>query len=142
MPVSFRSELFTSYILTIFKHWNLLSKYEKLPNIVIHACKNITEKNEFVENVTPANSALFFTFRPIPSKQLNGLTTIDILSWLDVAVITHPLCVQEVPGSIPGSGKGFNVWFVDVVFLPFVKKHIICHKKNAIPFVMFIYLVY
>jgi len=33
-------------------------KYEKLPNIVIHACKNITEKNEFVENVWPANSAL------------------------------------------------------------------------------------
>jgi len=24
MPVSFRSELFTSYILTIFKQWNLL----------------------------------------------------------------------------------------------------------------------
>ena len=23
MPVSFRSELFTSYILTIFKRWNL-----------------------------------------------------------------------------------------------------------------------
>jgi len=33
-------------------------KYEKLPNIVIHACKNMT-KNEFVENVWPANSALF-----------------------------------------------------------------------------------
>ena len=24
---------------------------------------------------------------------------------------THPLWVQEVPGSIPGSGKGFNVLF-------------------------------
>jgi len=34
-------------------------KYEKLPNIVIHACKNITEKNEFVENGWSANSALF-----------------------------------------------------------------------------------
>jgi len=44
MPVSFRSELFTSYILTIFKQRNLLRKYEKLPNIVIHECKNITEK--------------------------------------------------------------------------------------------------
>jgi len=33
-------------------------KYGKLPNIVIHACKNIT-KNEFVENVSPAYSALF-----------------------------------------------------------------------------------
>ena len=36
-------------------------KYEKLPNIVIHACKNITEKNEFVENVWPANSALLIS---------------------------------------------------------------------------------
>ena len=34
-------------------------KYEKLPNIVILACKNITEKNAFVENVWPANVALF-----------------------------------------------------------------------------------
>jgi len=52
-----------------------------------------------------------FTFRPIASKQLNGLTTIDILSWLGGAVVTHPLWVQEVPGSIPGSDKGFYVWF-------------------------------
>ena len=34
-------------------------KYEKLRNIVIHACKNIAEKNEYVENVWPANSAFF-----------------------------------------------------------------------------------
>ena len=33
--------------------------YEKLPNIVINACKNMTEKNEYVENAWPANSALF-----------------------------------------------------------------------------------
>ena len=35
-------------------------KYEKLPNIVNHACTNITETNEFIENVWPANSTLFF----------------------------------------------------------------------------------
>ena len=29
------------------------------------------------------------TFRPIASKQLNGLTTYDILSWLGGAVVTH-----------------------------------------------------
>ena len=34
-------------------------KYEKEPIIVIPACKNITEKSNFVENVWPANSALF-----------------------------------------------------------------------------------
>jgi len=50
-----------------------------------------------------------FTFRPIASKQLNSLTAIDTLSWLGGAVVTHPLCVQEVQGSIPGSSKDFNV---------------------------------
>jgi len=34
-------------------------KYDKVPNIVIYACKYIEEKNQFVENVWPANSALF-----------------------------------------------------------------------------------
>ena len=43
MPVSFRSELFTSYILTLSSE-TYSRKYEKLLNIVIHACKNITEK--------------------------------------------------------------------------------------------------
>jgi len=52
-----------------------------------------------------------FTFRPIESKQLNSLTTIDTLSWLSGAVVTHQLWEQEVPGSISGSGKGFYVWF-------------------------------
>jgi len=48
-----------------------------------------------------------FTFRPIAPKQLNSFLTIDTLSWLGGAMVTHPLCVQEVPGLIPGSGKGF-----------------------------------
>ena len=50
-----------------------------------------------------------FTFRPIASKQLNGLTTIDTLSRLGGAVVTHPLWMLDVPGSIPVSGKGFYV---------------------------------
>ena len=66
-------------------------------------------KHVFVENVWPENSALFITFRPIASRQLNSLTTIDILSGLGSAMVTHPLWVQEVPGSIPGSDKGFYV---------------------------------
>jgi len=61
MSVSFRSELFTSYILPYLSSETYSRKYKKLPNLfkVIHACKNMTEKNEFVEKVWPANSALF-----------------------------------------------------------------------------------
>jgi len=53
-----------------------------------------------------------FTFRPIASIQLNGLTIIDILSWLGGAVVTHPHWVQEVPGSNPGSGRVFMFDFL------------------------------
>ena len=60
-----------------------------------------------------------FTFRPIASKKLDGLTTIDTLSWLGGAVVTHPLWVQEVPSSIPGSGKGLYVWFFVFLLLCF-----------------------
>jgi len=78
-----------------------------------------------------------FTFRSIASKQLNGLTTIDILSWLGGAVVTHPLWVQEVPGSIPGSIKGFYVWFfvsLLLCFYFFVQKHII--YRNILQFLL------
>ena len=60
-----------------------------------------------------------FTFRPMASKQLNSLTTIATLSWLAGAVVTHLLWMQEVPGSIPGSGKGFYVWFFVLLLLSF-----------------------
>jgi len=106
-------------------------KYEKLPNIVIHACKNRTEKMNLLKMCGSQNRLCLFTFRPIASKQLNILTTIDDFSWLGGAVVTNPLRVQEVPRSIPGSGKGFYVWifcFVVVVFLLFVQTHIICYK--------------
>ena len=75
--VSFRSELFTSYILTIYLCSETYSrKYEKLPNIVIHACKNITEKMNLLKMCGPQIRLCLFTFRPIVSKQLNSLTTI------------------------------------------------------------------
>jgi len=85
-----------------------------------------------------------FTFWPIASKQLNSLTTIDTLSWLGGAVVTHPLWVQDVPGSIPGSDKGFYVWFFVLLLLCFyffVQKAHYLSKKFAIPFTMLIYLV-
>jgi len=55
-------------------------KYEKLPNIVFLACKNITEKMHLLKMSGPQFCFCFFTFRPIASKQLNGLTTIDTVS--------------------------------------------------------------
>ena len=61
MPVSFMSDLFTSYSLTIFKHKTYSRKYEKLPNIVIYARKHITETMIFFENGWPANSSLFIS---------------------------------------------------------------------------------
>jgi len=118
MPVSFRSELFTSYILTICSE-TYYRKYDKLPNIVIHACINITDKMNLLKMCGPQIRLCLFTFRPIASKQLNSLTTSDILSWLGGTVVMHPLWVQEVPGSIPCSGKGFYVWFFFYFFLCF-----------------------
>jgi len=67
------------------------------------------------------------------------LTTIDTVSWLGGTVVTHPLSVLEVPGSIPGSGKGFYVFvscFVVVVFLHIFKNKHYLSQKFAIPFTM------
>jgi len=82
-----------------------------------------------------------FTFRPIASKQLNGLTTIDIYSWLGGAVVTHPLWVQEVRVQSPSPARRECLIFVlfccCCVFTFFVKKHIICHKS-----LQFLYNIY
>ena len=46
-------------------------------------------------------------------------------------MVTHPLWVQEVPGSIPGSAKGFYVSFFALLLLCFyffVKKLIFVTK--------------
>jgi len=111
---------------------------ENLPNIVIHACKNMTEKMNLVKLCAPHIGLCLFTFQLIASKQLNSLTTIDILIWLGGSVVRQPLWVQEVPGLIFGCGKSLVQFlavvlclifcFVVGVFLYFVKKHIICHK--------------
>jgi len=68
----------------------------------------MTEKMNLLKMSGPQIRLCLLTFPPIASKQLNSLLTINTLSWLGGAVVTHPLCwVQVVPGSIPGSGKGF-----------------------------------
>jgi len=48
----------------------------------------------------PQIQLCLFTFRHIASKQFESLTKINILSLLGGAVLTHPLWVREVPGSI------------------------------------------
>jgi len=85
-----------------------------------------------------------FTFRPIASKQLNSLTTIVTFSWLGGAVVTHPLWVQEVPGSIPGSGKGFMFDFFVLLLMCFyfLSKNTLFVTKFAISFAIVIYWVY
>jgi len=50
------------------------------------------------------------------------------------------LLVQDVPGSIPSSGKGFYVWFFVVLYF-FVQNYIIC-LVFFISFATLIYLVY
>jgi len=52
MPVSVSSELFTSYILTI-DIYSETHKYKKMPNKVIHAWQNITEKMSFLKMCGP-----------------------------------------------------------------------------------------
>jgi len=94
-------------------------KYEKLPNIVIHACKNKTEKMNLLKVCGPQIRLCLFTFQPNRSEKFNSLTTIVTLIWLGGAEVTHPLWVQEVLGSIPRSGKGFYVDFCFVVVVYF-----------------------
>jgi len=71
-PVSFRSTLFTSYILTYLSSETYSRKYEKLPNIVFHACKNNTETMNLLKMSGPQIWLCLFTFRPIASKKLKG----------------------------------------------------------------------
>ena len=105
--------------LTLKPYWSSKTysrKYEKLPNIVINACK-IWQKMNLLKKSGPQIRLCLFTFRPIASKQLTSLLTIGTLSWLSGAVVTHPLWVQDVAGSIPGLGKGFYVWFSVLLLL-------------------------
>ena len=111
-------------------------KYEKLLNKVIHACKNITEKMILLKMCGLQIRLCLFTFRPIGSKQLNSLTTIDTLCWRGGAEVTHPLWVREVTGSFPGSDKGFYVWYFVCPKPHYLSQHF------AIPFAILICLVY
>jgi len=120
MPVFFRSELFTSYVLTIFKQWHILPSIWETAKYSYQCISNITDKNNLLKTSGPQIWLRLFTFRPIAPKQLNSLTTIGTLGWLGGAEVTHPLLEREVLDSIRGSDKGFYVWFfLFVVFVVF-----------------------
>jgi len=105
--------------------------YEKLPNIVIYACKNMTEKNEFVENVWPLNSALFIYV------SIHSVETVKELVNNPYSQLTR--CCSGNASAWGARVPGFNsrlrqvflcliFCFVVVVFLLFVHKHTICQK--------------
>ena len=105
---------------------------EKLPNIVIHACTNSTEKNVFDENVWPANLALFIYV---------SIHCVETVKWLDYN--RYSQLTRWCSGSasaLRARGPGFNPWLPQgllclffvlllLCFYFFVKKHIICHKS-------------
>jgi len=74
-------------------------------------------------------------------KQLNSLTSINTFSCLGGRKVTLQTGVRVVPGSIPGSGKGFCMFafcFVVVVLLFVVQKSLFT-QMFAIFFAMFIF---
>jgi len=53
----------------------------------------------------------WFLIWPFKLEQFKSLTAIDTFSGLGGREVTLLCAVQEVPRSIPGSGKGFYVCF-------------------------------
>ena len=97
MPVSFRSELFTSYILTIFKQWNLLPLIWKTAKYSYSCMLKYYRKMKLLKMCGPHIRLCLFTFRSIASKHLNSLSTIDTFSWLGGAVVTHQRSRVQFP---------------------------------------------
>jgi len=119
------------------------SKYEKLPNIVILACK-ILQKNAFVENVLPANLALFIYV---------SSHCVETDKWLDYnryCQLTR-WCggnAFALGASCPRFNPRIRHGFLCFIFLlccccvfTFLSKTHYLSQKFAIPFTMLIYLV-
>ena len=109
-----------------------------MPNILIHACKNITRKMNLLKMCGPQIRLCLLTFRPIASKQLNSLTTLVTLSWLGGAEVTHSLCVRGHVINSPPRVFRFNFLFCFCCDFTFCPKHIICH--NILQIICNIYL--
>jgi len=111
-------------------------KYEKLPNIVINACKKYYRKNVFVENVWLANLALFIyvsTYCVERVKWLEYNRYSQLTRWSSDNA--SALCARG-PGFNPRLRQRFlclNFCFV-VVFLLFCPKTHHLSQKFAISF--------
>jgi len=102
-------------------------KYEKLPNIVVYACK-ILQKNVFVENVWPANLALFVYV---------STHCVDTVKWLDYN--RYSQLTQWCSGNasaLGARGPGFNPrlrqGFLCLIFCIVVVVSLICCPKNTL----------
>jgi len=96
------------------------------------------------EDEPPPWKFSLFMFQTIAPKELNSLTTIVTFSWFGGAEVTHPLWLREVPGSIPGSGNAFSVWFFVLLLLClyFFVKNTLFVTQLCNFFCKFHYLVY
>ena len=104
-------------------------KYEKLPNIVIHAC--LLQNKVYVENVWPANLALFIYV---------STHCIETVKWLDFnrySQLTRWCCGNA--SALCARGPRFNprlrqrfflclIYLLLLWFYFFDQKHIICQK--------------
>jgi len=120
-------------------------KYEKLSNIVIIACKYITEKNAFVENVCPANLALFIYV---------STHCVETVKWLDYnryCQLTRwcsgnaSALDARSPGFNPRIRQGFFMFHFLLCCccaFTFLSKTHYLSQKISISFTMLIYLVY
>ena len=84
-----------------------------MPYVIIHACQ-ILQKNWICWKCVTSLQLIFIyieTVETVALKQFNSSTTIHTSSWLGSPEVTHPTGVQKLPGSIPGFGKDFYVWF-------------------------------
>ena len=84
-----------------------------------------------------------FTYRAIPLKQLNSVTTIDNFRSLGGPELKHMTGVREIPGSTPGSCEDFYALFLSCCCgFTFLSKTHSLSQNFAIPFAMFILLVF
>ena len=110
-------------------------KYEKLPNIVIRACLNITEKCLCLISVARKMWLCLFTLQPITFKPLNSLSAIRYV------LLTHwprgkaPDCNARGPRFHSCLRQGF-LWGFFCVFLFFVQITLVTKKLQFWQFLL------